>query len=281
MHASPEAAPPRGSRPRRGLCAVLTACLLSAGSVGCASESSGEPELEESKDAILGGRVEPGWPAVGLLQFRSGNFGSGALISPTMVLTAAHVALGNPTQFFYGSPAAGKAPTTANLLSAPVAEIIVHPCYNTPKAAGCPGEAIDVALVRLAQPITGVAPLEVIDAPLESWFGLSSPYEGDSCVAVGFGGHRAADGKVTTGTRRSAMSTVKSVDATELVTVRGTGIATGGDSGGPLLCGDKIIGTVRGNAGAASKTDPWERIEEGYERIDLWRDWIASGGKKR
>lgn len=267
------------------LVAVVAACALP----GCAAEPSSDQEAGEtgeSEDAILGGSVESGWPAVGMLRFASGNFGTGALISPTLVLTAAHVAAGNPTQFFYGTPPAGKPPTPANLRSAAVAEIIIHPCYAAPKAAGCPqaGEAkanpIDLAIVRLAAPIEDVEPLRVVDSPLEYFWGRISPYEGDSCVAVGFGGHLLPDGKSVSGTRRSARSTIRSVDETELVTVRGTGIATSGDSGGPLVCGGRIVATVRGAArGGLVKGSPLERIREGYERSDLWRTWIAREGK--
>lgn len=266
------------------LALALAACACALALAGCAADSTtDESEADatsSSADAILGGGVETGWPAVGMLRFASGNFGSGALISPTIVLTAAHVASGNPTQFYYGTPPAGKAPTHENLRAVPVAETIIHPCYTKPKSEGCPGEAIDIAIVRLATPITDVEPLRVVDRPLEYFWGTLSPYEGDSCVAVGFGAHLSADKKVTFGTRRSARSTIKSVDKTELVTVRGTGIATSGDSGGPLVCGGRIIGTVRGASGGLTPGSPYERSREGYERSDLWRDWIATTGRR-
>lgn len=265
------------------LLAAAATCVLALS--GCAADASSDDTSEadatsSSADAILGGGVERGWPAVGMLRFASGNFGSGSLIAPTVVLTAAHVAAGKPTHFYYGTPPAGKAPTHENLRAAPVAEIIIHPCYEKPKSAGCPGDAIDVAIVHLAQPVTDIEPLRVVEWPLEYFWGKLSPYEGDSCVAVGFGAHLSPDKKATFGTRRSARSTVKSVDETELVTVRGTGIATSGDSGGPLVCGNRIVGTVRGASGGLTPGSPYERSREGYERTDLWRDWIARGGRR-
>jgi Trypsin len=261
--------------------AVLAGLSLLAG--GCAAEAEEADAPAASEDAILGGQAERGWPAVGMLRFKSGNFGTGSLISPTLVLTAAHVAKGNPTVFHYGTPAAGKAPTFDNLRAVPVAQITIHPCYDTPKAAGCPGDVIDIALVRLAEPIRDVAPLAVVDAPLLAPWDFVSPWLGESCTAVGFGAHLGEDDKATFGMRRSATSRVSQIGPTELVTVRGTGIATSGDSGGPLVCSGRIIGTVRGSAGGAIPKDasPYERIKEGYERSDLWRTWIASEGTRR
>jgi hypothetical protein len=270
----------RLARRAGGVAVALAAFALP----GCAAEAGSEaPEpdaVASSEDAILGGGVENGWPAVGMLRFASGNFGSGALIAPTIVLTAAHVAGGNPTHFYYGTPPAGKAPTHENLRAAPVAEIYIHPCYEKPKSKDCPADVVDVAIVRLARPVTDVEPLRVIEWPLEYFWGKLSPYEGESCVAVGFGAHLSADKKVTFGTRRSARSTVKSVDDSELVTVRGTGIATSGDSGGPLVCGGRIIGTVRGASGGLTPGSPYERSREAYERSDLWRGWIATTGRR-
>ncbi len=262
---------------------VLGSLLLAGAIAGCAAPAAEEPAPGSTEDAILGGQSETSWPAVGMLHFKSGNFGTGSLISPTMVLTAAHVAKGNPTKFYFGSPPAGSAPTLANLRSVAVAQIIVHPCYDRPRSFGCPGtDAIDVALVRLAEPIHDVAPLPVVDRSIVEVWQFVSPYVGQSCTAVGFGAHLGADQKATFGSRRSATSSVAMVGPTELVTVRGTGIASSGDSGGPLVCAGQIIGTVRGSAGGAipKGASPYERVKEGYERSDLWRTWIATEGER-
>jgi hypothetical protein len=250
---------------------------------GCAAppEDAGEAAPETSADTILGGGIERGWPAVGMLRFATGNFGTGALISPTVVLTAAHVVAGHPTKFFFGTPATGKDPVAEDLRSVDVAETIAHPCYATPKAGGCPGDTIDIALVRLVTPITDVQPLPVVRWPLTYFWNTISPYRGDSCTAVGFGAFLSTDGKASFGMRRSAKSTIDSVGKTELITVRGTGIATSGDSGGPLVCDGYVVGTVRGSSAAqAPDESPYERRKEGYERSDLWRSWISSETKR-
>jgi len=259
-----------------GLLALL---LLSA----CAAPSESDDEdVSGDEAAILGGGIERGYPSVGaLVKPAPGgiNIGSGTLIAPDLVLTAAHVASMGPVTFYYGLPPAGKDPKHIYLRSVEVDSVIVHPCYHRHPLDSCPGpssEPIDVALVKLKTPIRDVAPTPIIDEPLRYLWGLISPYEDDSCVAVGFGAHLDDQGKASMAMRRSARAKVDDVGETELVTVRDTGIATGGDSGGPLLCSGKIIGTVRGSAGAVPKTSPLERTREAYERIDLHRAWIKA-----
>jgi hypothetical protein len=259
-------------------------CLLSLASalLGCVAEEGeaedlGDEEVFASSDAILGGQEEPGYPAVGLLLLPSGAIGSGVLISPTMVLTAAHVAGGKPRTFHFGTPPRGQAPSRENLRSVEVVETIVHPCYERKVGDRCPGAAndpVDVALVRLSTPVRDVRPMNVVDWPLDTFFGRLSPYRGSSCVAIGFGAHLDADGKPSFGTRRSARSRIDEVGAAELVAVRQTGIATGGDSGGPLVCLGRIVGTVRGSAVRVDPASPYERTREAYERADLHRTWI-------
>lgn len=260
--------------PRR----LASSLLLLAASVlasGCAAETE-EEEAASVDDAILGGVVERGHPAVGI--FTMGRaIGSGVLIAPDIVLTAAHVAGGKPTTFHYGSPANGKPPTRENLRVVEVASTIIHPCAARRAGDDCPGpkgDPVDVALVKLKTPIRDVEPVPLIDAPMRYFWGLLSPYEDDSCVAVGFGAHYDAAGKVSFAMRRSARVQIDDVKDAELVTVRETGIATGGDSGGPLLCSGRIVGVVRGSAGAVPKDRPFERSREAYERIDLHRAWI-------
>jgi hypothetical protein len=252
--------------------ALLGVALL----VGCGGAPDGASEegaTGATEDPILGGQVETSFPSVGMVRFASGSFGSGVLVAPNVVLTAGHVARGNPTQFFYGTPAAGKAPIPANLRSARVKETLVHPCYTDLKGKPNPAcsHVIDVALVRLEQDIVDVAPVPMEPRDLRYLFGLISPWEGETCVAVGFGAHLEPNGKATIGTRRSSRSTISDVDSTEVVVEWTTGIATSGDSGGPLICGGKIVGTVRGSVGAAKG---YERTNEGYIRVDLVRGWV-------
>lgn len=254
--------------------ALLGAALL----VGCGGAPDGADDdgaSGASVDPILGGQVEPSFPNVGMLRFASGSFGSGVLVAPNVVLTAAHVARGKPTQFFYGVPAAGKAPVPANLRSAKVAETLVHPCYTDAKGKANPAcsHVIDVALVRLDEDIVDVAPVPIEQRDLRYLFGLISPWEGDTCMAVGFGAHLEKNGQATIGTRRSSRSTLADVDSTEVVVKWTTGIATSGDSGGPLICGGRIVGTVRGSVGA---TNGYERTNEGYIRVDLVREWVSA-----
>jgi len=240
--------------------------------VGCSAEvaADGEtPEGEASEAAINGGRVERAQPAIGLLRFPSGNFGSGALIAPNVVLTAAHVALGKPHTFYFGAVAPGVSPVPENMQSAPIREWVVHPCYTEPTGPGCTGK-LDVAVVRLARPVTSVAPLPRYRGDIRLFWGLYNPFVGDVCTAVGFGAHLTPTDKnpnaFTSGTRRSAKSRVADVTTNELVVRWVTGIATSGDSGSPLLCDGQIVGTVRGSADASNVGV--ERTREGYTRID-------------
>lgn len=254
---------------------MVAALALWACSAEVGGEEPGAPEGQSSEEAINGGQVERGQPAIGLLRFASGNFGSGALIAPNVVLTAAHVALGKPHTFYFGAVAAGKSPVPANLQSAPIEEWVVHPCYDAPNGPGCPGK-LDVAVVHLAAPVTSVAPLRLYQGDLRRFWGLYNPYLGDVCTAVGFGAHLTPTAQnpnaFTAGTRRSAKSKIVEVNGTELVVNWVTGIATSGDSGSPLVCDGLIVGTVRGSADKSNVGV--ERTREGYVRIDRSADFV-------
>jgi hypothetical protein len=260
--------------------ALAASAFIAVAAGGCAAsdDDTGETEADVTDSAILGGGVERGYTAVGAFSFEAPIVGSGVLVAPNVVLTAAHVASGNPKKFHFGVAPNGGAPTRDALQSADVAEVKLHPCTQNragDDCAGRDGDPVDVALVRLTAPVRGVAPAKIVDQPMERVWGLYSPYEDYRCVAVGFGAHVGTDGRVSFAARRSARVRIDEVGAAELVTVRETGIATGGDSGGPLFCANEVVGVVRGSAGAVPRDQPYLRTREAYERIDLHRRWIA------
>ena len=252
-----------------GKCGLLLGLLALAACSAEADEGPSATEGASAEEAINGGKVERAYPAIGLLRFASGSFGSGALIAPNVVLTAAHVALGKPNTFFFGAVVPGKNPSPENMQSVPIKEWVVHPCYDKPDGPGCPGK-LDVAVVRLAKPVTTVAPIPRYAGDVRLFWGLYNPFVGDVCVAVGFGAHLTPTDKnpnaFSLGTRRSARSQVAEVGTTEIVVRWVTGIATSGDSGSPLLCDGKIVGTVRGSADKSNVGV--ERTREAYVRID-------------
>lgn len=97
--------------------------------------------MRAGKKRSTAARVERNYPAVGLLRFPSKNFGSGALITPTVVLTAAHVALGKPDTFFFGTVAKGKSPNAATLRSVPGEGVEDAPLLRHAAARRLPGSA--------------------------------------------------------------------------------------------------------------------------------------------
>src|SRR5437868_6837413 len=69
---------------------LLTATATATGAVGCAS-SGGDAPVVETGESILGGKVDHGHAAVGVVvdNFLHG-FCTGTLIAPDIVLTAGH-----------------------------------------------------------------------------------------------------------------------------------------------------------------------------------------------
>ncbi|MFO0667766.1 MAG: trypsin-like serine protease [Polyangiaceae bacterium] len=249
-------------------CTLTAATLLSA----CASTEGGA----ETESDIQRGKSESGYPAVGMLAFASGAFGTGTLIRPDVVLTAGHVVDGSIVEFYYGAPKSGTSTHYLNLQHVKVADKVRGECYEAPGAtlrSTCPG-VLDIGLVRLATPIRDVEPI-LMDERTAAQI-LVDASASRAGVAVGFGCHTTSTGAHTYRERRSATSFLDRFNTTEILVKSATGIATSGDSGGPLLLGGKIIGTVRGSVIRTKDGDPCGRVLEGYTRLDLSLPWIKS-----
>jgi secreted trypsin-like serine protease len=156
-----------------------------------------------------------------------GNFCSGALIAPDVVLTAAHCVQPGADYKIVRMDEA-RQPTLAN-----IRRILIHPQFTMAAIAQSRASA-DVALLQLAEPVDGTIALS-IGAPIEP---ISA---GQLFEAFGVGVARPGDGKSGGVVRRvSLISTnqpgrlqIRLVDQSTNNTRAGLGACTG-DSGGPV-----------------------------------------------
>ena len=166
------------------------------------------------------------------------NEGHGLLIAPTWVLTVAHAA------------APGQVPSvTIQGREVAVAEVIHHPGFRAPDPEALKGDAAplmqqlaasaDIALIRLAEPVAGVAPLPLYRGTQEAGKGVWLYGKGATAT-----GKTGVDPQAPHRTElRRATNQVERVDGAWLVlrfdappagTAR-EGLQGNGDSGGPVL----------------------------------------------
>jgi hypothetical protein len=245
--------------------------MPAVGAVGLALLVLARGALAEPVRApIVGGTPTGDYPAVGaLLAGDDPNAASTectvTLIGCRTVVTAAHCVCP-------GTGASCQDPAVPSALVyfahagfSAIEAVAVHPDYDFPVA--------DVAVVRLAAPVTGIAPLPVNET--------GTPPFGSAGTIVGFGVESAAAddsgvkraGAVVTAPCASGVSDATSVcwDYT------GPGANTcEGDSGGPLLVasagGPVLVGTTSG--GVTTTCLP---TDHSYDAdLFVYRDWIAS-----
>lgn len=213
----------------------------------CACSQAEEVAVVDSSFApIQGGFATDAEPAVGLLLYEDGGYCTATLIAPNVILTAAHC-VQKPLRAFRTN---GKDHAIRDKRSAPFYLDL-----------WCPNPTNDVAVVRLAQSITDIAPIP---------FGKAPPNTGSSCTAIGFGIHNTASGTVERMRKRQGTSRIKEISNGSIKVEYETAVADSGDSGGPLLCDGTIVGTV-----GCHNDDEWPKHRyEYYERTDKVLSWI-------
>ena len=225
------------------------------------SPTTTDPVLEE---ALLGGRATDVHPAVGLVVMESGGFCTGTLIAPRVVLTAAHCVVEPVAAFYTGSGAPigreerarhGISRALDSMEEHVVIDQAGHPGYDRDTC----GESPDLALLLLAQPVSRVSP--VAFAP------STAAQVGRACTAVGFGGHGSGT-RMTWAQKRAGSEEIVAVSPRSVTVRARSAIADHGDSGGPLLCGDKIAGVT-----SCGTEEPMRRREIEYARPDREPTW--------
>jgi len=194
--------------------------------------------------------------------------GTATLVDPRWLLTAGHVAA-NLSPFDKAVRFNGRAYA--------IESVVIHPKSGVRNRL----KRVDHALIKLAEPVQGVAPVSIYDKDDEK--GQTVVFVGPGMYGDGLSGPQGDDGKM-----RAATNTVADVlenyitfkfdappDGTEL-----EGISGPGDSGGPALIEADgmtfIIGVSSANDDAGAAGPCRYHSTEYYARVSTALEWIRT-----
>ncbi len=245
------------------------ACGLLA--TGCVADVSDGQEVESAEQSVINGTTTSGYPAVVMLRSRSAGFCTGTLISPSVVLTAAHCIDGGAPAFV-GFGVNG----SQNLVS--VSRAVQHPRWNRNNLSA----GNDIAVLVLASQVSGVTPIPVSQNVREAVGGDRATvvgYGNNSTRGTGFGTKREAPVNVLTPGGSDGVSESRFV---KIGTSSGTQ-ACNGDSGGPVFFNDsrgvqRVVGVTSYGYTGCTGGSFHTRVAAYTDFIDDYVDLGGGGG---
>ena len=238
------------------LVVILLGSILLA---GCDEPTSGPVS---KGNAIVGGTIETGYPAVGAVLFSNGLC-TGTLISSKVILTAAHCLDGGAGEYFLIGGSVDKPTYTLALKT-----VEKHPNYKSSvweNGAEIGYHDIAVAVLKEAAPVAAMAwrPETMTDSMID-----------DPITFVGYGNTTTNPWQDTAGTKHKVIVTLGDIWSQgfwNYTSPKNPKNTCSGDSGGPAFYTEggleKVIGVV-------SSGDPY-CAQDGYNtRVDVNAEWV-------